>query len=108
MYIVTYPIPQATPTTNRILTIHQHWRSRSNVPDQFFITRNLTTNLGYHPFIETLNPTPVCTSLCALFIATQNSKLRDDCKDIWHVPTQDENGGKLSGQVAQTMNCVTM
>ena len=26
---------------------------------------------------------------CALFIATQNDKLGDMCKGIWHVPTRD-------------------
>ena len=42
---------------------------------------------------------------CAIFIATQNGELGDECKDIWHVQTQDENSGESSGRVAQTMNC---
>ena len=45
---------------------------------------------------------------CALFIATQNVELRDERKDIWHVQTQDENSGELSGRVARSMNCVTV
>ena len=40
---------------------------------------------------------------CALFIATQNGELGDECKDI--VQTQDENSGESSGRVARTMNC---
>ena len=44
----------------------------------------------------------------ALFIATQNGELGDECKDIWHVQTQDENGGDSSGRVTRAMNCVTM
>ena len=45
---------------------------------------------------------------CALFIATQNGELGDECKDIWHVQMQDENSGESSGRVARTMNCVTV
>ena len=45
---------------------------------------------------------------CALFITTQNGELRDECKDIWHVQTQDENSCKSSGRVARTMNYVTV
>ena len=45
---------------------------------------------------------------CALFIATQSGELGDECKDIWHVQTQDENSGESSGRVARTMNCVTV
>ena len=45
---------------------------------------------------------------CALFIATENGELGDECKDIWHVQTQDENSGESSGRVARTMNCVTV
>ena len=45
---------------------------------------------------------------CALFIATQNGELGDECKDVWHVETQDENSGESSGRVARTMNCVTV
>ena len=43
---------------------------------------------------------------CVLLIATQNGKLGDKCKDIWHVQMQDENSGDSSGRVARTMNCV--
>ena len=45
---------------------------------------------------------------CALFIATQNGELGDECKDIWHVQTRDENSGESPGRVARTMNCVTV
>ena len=41
---------------------------------------------------------------CALFIATQNGELGDECKDIWHVQTRDENSGESSGLVARTMD----
>ena len=33
---------------------------------------------------------------CELFIATQNDKLGDVCKDIWHVPTRDGQGSQFS------------
>ena len=45
---------------------------------------------------------------CALFNATQNSKLGDVYEDIWHVQTQDKNSGESSGRVARTMNCITV
>ena len=45
---------------------------------------------------------------CALFIATQNGELEDECKDIWHVQTEDENSGQSSGRMAGAMNSVTV
>ena len=45
---------------------------------------------------------------CALFIATPNGEQGDECKDIWHVQTEDKNGGESSGPVARTMNCFTV
>ena len=45
---------------------------------------------------------------CALFIATQNGKLGDECRDIWHVQTQVENSGESSGRAARAMNCVSV
>ena len=45
---------------------------------------------------------------CALFIATQNGELGDECKEIWRVQTQNENSGELSRRVTRAMNCVTV
>ena len=45
---------------------------------------------------------------CVLFIVTQNGELGSECKDIWHVQTQDENSGESSGRMARAMNCVTV
>ena len=44
---------------------------------------------------------PITIVKCALFIATQNGKLKDDCKDIWHIQTQDENSSQSSGWEAE-------
>ena len=45
---------------------------------------------------------------CAVFIATLNGELGDECKDMWHVQMQDKNNGESSGRVARTMNYVTV
>ena len=55
---------------------------------------------------QVVSPQKITVVQCALFIATQNGKLRDVCKDIWHVQTQDENSVELSGRVARTMNFI--